>query len=260
MCGIYGVLSLDGALRQDSGVLSRMGAAMVHRGPDDHGSFIEPPMLLGMRRLSIIDVAGGHQPLRNEDGSVVTVCNGEIYNFRELRSELEAAGHRLTTHSDCEVVAHLYEEHGEAFLQRLEGMFALALWDRPRRRLILARDPLGIKPLYYRLGDGEIAFASEAKSLFQVPGIEPQLDQDSLTQYLAFGYVCAPRSLFAGVRKLPRGTALLAQDGRVKEWSYRQRPAQVDTAPTEEQWVESIRAEIERSVRAQMVSDVPIGA
>jgi asparagine synthase (glutamine-hydrolysing) len=260
MCGIYGILSLEGAQRRDPRILTRMGDAIVHRGPDDEGAFSDGPLHLGMRRLSIIDVSGGHQPLTNEDGSIVVVCNGEIYNFKTLRRALTAEGHRFATQSDCEVIVHLYEAYGDAFLSRLEGMFALALWDRRRRRLLIARDPLGIKPLYYRVGAGELIFASEAKALFQVPGIAPAIDEGSLAQYLAFGYVCAPRSLFAGISKLSPGTALVAEGGRIKEWRYWELPPECDGGPSEGDWVEALRAELERSVRAQMVSDVPIGA
>ena len=170
MCGIYGILALDGTRRHDATVLARMGDAIVHRGPDDSGAFSDAELLLGMRRLSIIDVAGGHQPISSEDGQVVAVCNGEIYNFRELRRELEAAGHRFATHSDSEVAVHAYEQYGDAFLDKLDGMFGLALWDRRRRRLIVARDAIGIKPIYYRLDGRELMFASEAKALLAVPG------------------------------------------------------------------------------------------
>src|SRR5262245_55636326 len=208
MCGIYGILALSGPQQHDPSVLSRMGNAIVHRGPDDEGSFSDGPMLLGMRRLSIIDVAGGHQPITNEDGTVVVVCNGEIYNYRELRAELERAGHRFATHSDTEVIAHLYEERGDAFLDALEGMFGLAVWDRTRGRLIVARDPLGIKPIYYRLTQRELVFGSEAKSIMRVPGVAARLDPSALSQYLAFGYVSAPASIFSELRKLPPGTAL----------------------------------------------------
>lgn len=260
MCGIYGVLTLGGARRFDRGVLAQMGRAMVHRGPDDEGSHVDGELLLGMRRLSIIDVSGGHQPIASEDGNVVAVCNGEIYNFRRLRELLERAGHRFATHSDSEVIVHLYEERGDAFLEELEGMFALALWDRRRRRLLLARDPLGIKPLYYSQSQGYLAFASEAKSLFVLPHLRARLDPAALAQYLASGYVCAPASLFEDVRKLMPGEALAVEGGTVASRRFWRVPAEVDESPSESQWVEAIRGELERAVRDQMVSDVPIGA
>ena len=260
MCGIYGILSLDGQRRHEPAVLARMGDAIVHRGPDDSGAYSDGDLLLGMRRLSIIDVAGGHQPIASEDGQVVAVCNGEIYNFRELRRDLEAAGHRFATHSDSETAVHAYEEYGDAFLNKLDGMFGLALWDRRRRRLIVARDAIGIKPVYYRLDGRELMFASEAKALLAVPGVTARLDQAALAQYLSVGYVCAPNAIFEGMRKLEPGTALIAESGRVHKHRYYRLPAAIDTTRSEDQWVEAVRAELERSVRDQMVSDVPIGA
>ena len=260
MCGIYGILALDGTRRHDTAVLARMGDAIVHRGPDDSGAISDAELLLGMRRLSIIDVAGGHQPISSEDGQVVVVCNGEIYNFRQLRRELEAAGHRFATHSDSEVAVHAYEQHGDAFLDKLDGMFGLALWDRRRRRLIVARDAIGIKPIYYRLDGRELMFASEAKALLAVPGVPTRLDQAALAQYLSVGYVAAPNAIFEGMSKLEPGTALIAEDGQVRKHRYYRLPAQIDGSRSEQQWVEAVRAELERSVRDQMVSDVPIGA
>ena len=260
MCGIYGILALDGTRRHDTAVLARMGDAIVHRGPDDSGAISDAGLLLGMRRLSIIDVAGGHQPISSEDGQVVVVCNGEIYNFRQLRRELEAAGHRFATHSDSEVAVHAYEQHGDAFLDKLDGMFGLALWDRRRRRLIVARDAIGIKPIYYRLDGRELMFASEAKALLAVPGVPTRLDQAALAQYLSVGYVAAPNAIFEGMSKLEPGTALIAEDGQVRKHRYYRLPAQIDGSRSEQQWVEAVRAELERSVRDQMVSDVPIGA
>ena len=260
MCGIYGILALDGTRRRDPSVLARMGDAIVHRGPDDSGAFVEGELLLGMRRLSIIDVAGGHQPIASEDGQIVVVCNGEIYNFRELRRELEAAGHRFATKSDSEVAVHAYEQYGDAFLGKLDGMFGLALWDRRRRRLIVARDAIGIKPIYYRLDARELIFASEAKAMLAVPGVVARLDPGALAQYLSVGYVCAPNAIFEGMRKLEPGTALIAEGGRVRKHRYYRLPATIDGTRTEDQWIEAVRAELERSVRDQMVSDVPIGA
>jgi len=260
MCGIYGIISLDGPARRPPDVLARMGDAMVHRGPDDSGSFVDGELLLGMRRLSIIDVAGGHQPIASEDGQTVVVCNGEIYNFRELRRELEAAGHLFATHSDTEVAVHAYEQYGDAFLDKLDGMFGLALWDRRRRRLIVARDAIGIKPIYYREDAHELIFASEAKTILAVPGVQAQLDVEALAQYLSVGYVCAPNSMFAGIRKLEPGTALIVESGKVTRRRYYRLPGAIDTTRTESQWIEAVRAELERAVRDQMVSDVPIGA
>jgi len=260
MCGIYGILTLGGTRRNEPDVLRRMGDAVVHRGPDDSGALADGDLLLGMRRLSIIDVAGGHQPIASEDGQVVAVCNGEIYNFRELRRALEAAGHRFSTHSDSEVVVHGYEEYGDAFLSKLDGMFGLALWDRRRRRLMVARDAIGIKPVYYRLDARELVFASEAKAILAVPGVTARIDAAALAQYLSVGYVCAPNAIFEGMRKLEPGTALIAEDGQVRKHRYYHLPAEIDCTRSDGQWIEAVRAEIERSVSDQMVSDVPIGA
>ena len=261
MCGIYGILGIGEPVRHDASVLNRMGASIVHRGPDDQGAYRDPQILLGMRRLSIIDGSGGHQPISNEDGSVVVVCNGEIYNFRELRTQLERAGHRFATRSDTEVIVHLYEQEGYRFLERLDGMFGLALWDRTRRRLIVARDPLGIKPMYYRQTAHELAFASEAKALLAIPGVRAQINPDALTQYLALGYVSEPQSMFGGLNKLAPGTALLVEEnGRCEQRRFWRLDPGIDTAETAESWSERLRAELERSVRDQMVSDVPIGA
>jgi len=260
MCGIYGILALTGGRRRPEETLDRMGDSIVHRGPDDSGHYVDGDLLLGMRRLSIIDVEGGHQPIASEDGQVVAVCNGEIYNFRSLRRELEDLGHRFATHSDSEVVVHGYEEWGDGFLRRLEGMFGLAVWDRRRRRLLVARDAFGIKPVYYRLTPEELMFGSEAKAILAVPGVEARLDTDSLAQYLSVGYVCAPNAIFAGMRKLEPGCALIAQDGRIENLRYYRLPAAIDDGRSEEQWLEALRAELERAVHEQMVSDVPIGA
>lgn len=260
MCGIYGILGLHGPARTDPAVLAGMGEAIRHRGPDDCGAYADDHVRLGMRRLSIIDVAGGHQPIASEDGNVIVVCNGEIYNFRELRPALERAGHRFSTGSDVEVIVHLYEEYGDAFLTRLDGMFGLALWDRRRRRLILARDPLGIKPLYFgTLGD-ELVFASEAKALVNLPGFCGELDLDALNEYLTLGYVSAPRSMFRRLGKLAPGTALVVEDGQQMLRRYWELPQTQDDSRSEADWIDHLRQELERSVRAQMVSDVPIGA
>jgi asparagine synthase (glutamine-hydrolysing) len=260
MCGIYGILGLKGPVPYEAGLLDQMGGAIAHRGPDDQGAYVDSHLLLGMRRLSIIDVAGGHQPIANEDGTLVVVCNGEIYNYRELRRELQARGHRFSTQSDTEVIVHLYEEVGDRFLEKIEGMFGLALWDRVKRRLIVARDALGIKPIYYRASESALVFASEAKALWAVPGIAARLDPAALSQYLAIGYVCAPRSMFADIRKLEPGSALIASEGRVSVRRFWRLPQDVDHSMSESQAIESVRAGLERAVRDQMVSDVPIGA
>ena len=207
MCGICGIVSLNGAKIEGS-VLESMNETLVHRGPDSGGSFVDGAVGLAARRLAIIDLAGGDQPIANEDGSITVVQNGEIYNYRELRAELERrGGHRFSTRSDTEVLVHLYEEHGPDFVQRLRGMFAIALWDERNRRLVVARDRFGIKPLYYRLQDDSVSFASELKALLRIPGFSREVDLDALDAFLAFGFVPAPLTIFRDARKqevLPR--------------------------------------------------------
>ncbi|HKW81417.1 MAG TPA: asparagine synthase (glutamine-hydrolyzing) [Casimicrobiaceae bacterium] len=259
MCGIYGLLQLDGA-PAPADVLRGMARRTVHRGPDDEGSHADGPLAFGMRRLSIIDVAGGHQPLANEDGTLWLVANGEIYNYRALRDQLSAQGHRFRTASDCETILHLYEQHGDAFVERLNGMFAFALWDAPRRRLVLGRDRLGVKPLYLANDGRRLVFASEAKAILALPGIKSELDPAALSSYLALGYVPAPQSMFRNIRKLPPASLLIAEDGRTVERTYWQVPAQVDAGPSEREWIDRVRDRLESSVTMQMVSDVPIGA
>jgi asparagine synthase (glutamine-hydrolysing) len=259
MCGIFGVLQLDGS-GVDRAALKAMAQATVHRGPDDEGFHLAGACGFGMRRLSIIDVAGGHQPLSNGDGSLTLVCNGEIYNFRELRRELEGLGHRFVTGSDSEVVVHGYAEWGDEVVQRLNGMFGFALWDERRKRLLLGRDRMGIKPLYVHRDARRIAFASEAKALLTLPGVSARLNYDGLLSYLNLGYVPAPESLFAGISKLPPATLLTIENGRVDERRYWRIPAATDQGLDEREWIERARAQLAESVRMQMVSDVPIGA
>lgn len=259
MCGIHGILHLDGR-PADPALLAPMGRVTRHRGPDDAGVHVDGPCALGMCRLSIIDLAGGHQPLSNADRSLWVVCNGEIYNFRELRAELEARGHRFRTGSDCETIVHLYAEYGDELVQHLNGMFAFALWDAERRRLLLGRDRLGIKPLYLQVDGNRLAFASEAKALLALPGARAAIDPAALASYLDLGYVPAPQSLFQGISKLPPATVLVAENGRVEQRRYWRVPPAVDPGRGEADWIEAVRARIDESVRMQMVSDVPIGA
>jgi asparagine synthase (glutamine-hydrolysing) len=205
-------------------------------------------------------VAGGHQPLFNADGTLALVCNGEIYNFRELRRELEALGHRFLTRSDSEVILHGYAQHGEGFIGRLNGMFAFALWDARRRRLLIARDRLGIKPIYLYRDEHQFAFASEAKALVGLPGVPREIDRTGLHSYLNLGYVPAPYSIFRGITKLPPASTLVYEAGRANERRYWHIPQTTDRKVDEAEWTERIRARLEESVRMQMVSDVPIGA
>ncbi|HVO87702.1 MAG TPA: asparagine synthase (glutamine-hydrolyzing) [Casimicrobiaceae bacterium] len=259
MCGIHGYLRFDGGAAERA-PLDAMGAVTVHRGPDDAGMHLDGPCAIGMRRLSIIDVAGGHQPLCSADGKLWLVCNGEIYNYRELRAELIARGHRFATHSDCEVILPLYREMGDAFVQRLNGMFGFALWDAERKRLLVGRDRLGIKPIYTLQDGARFAFASEAKALLALPGVTAALNEDALAGYLHLGYVCAPDSLLRGIRKLPPATLLAVENGKVTEQRYWRVSGAIDSTRDSEDWIAAVRARLEESVRMQMVSDVPIGA
>jgi len=234
--------------------LRAMSATLVHRGPDSDGELLDGPVGLTARRLSIIDLEGGDQPIANEDGTVHVVQNGELYNFRELRAELEQAGHRFSTRSDTEVLVHLYEEHGEGFAQRLRGMFAVAIWDSRRRRLVVARDRFGIKPLYYRDESGELMFASELRALPR-----GEVDPDALEAFLAFNSVPAPFSIFAGTHKLPAGHLLVWQDGETRVERYaRTVPGEVRDEDSAE-LAEELRARLRDSVRAHLIADVPVG-
>ncbi len=259
MCGIHGLIHLDGAPVQ-SRWLTAMGDVTAHRGPDDEGQHIDGECGIAMRRLSIIDLSGGHQPISTADGQLTIVCNGEIYNYRELRAELQAMGHRFKTGSDSEVLLHGYAAWGDDVVPRLNGMFDFALWDARRRRLLIGRDRIGVKPLYVAQTGQRLAFATEAKALLQLPGMRTTLDRSALADYLHLGYVAAPRSIFEGIRKLPPATLLSVENGQVREWRWWRMPEHIDHQSTESQWVERIRDGIDRAVRMQMVSDVPIGA
>ncbi|WP_291991195.1 asparagine synthase (glutamine-hydrolyzing) [Candidatus Accumulibacter sp. ACC007] len=259
MCGIHGIYRFDG-LSVEPRMLSSMGDRIRHRGPDDEGSHVDGPCGIGMRRLSIIDLAGGHQPLSNADGTLWLVCNGEIYNFRELRSELQGKGYRFKTGSDSEVLLHLYDAEGDDFVLRLNGMFDFALWDARRRRLLIGRDRLGVKPLYVLQDWQRLAFASEAKALLALPGVSAELNREVVADYLHLGYVAAPGCIFKGIRKLPPATLLAVEDGEVREWRYWRLPEQIVSGLSESQWIERVQVQLDESVRMQMVSDVPIGA
>src|SRR4051794_23467495 len=232
-----------------------MSATLRHRGPDSEGTFVEGGVGLAARRLAIIDVEGGDQPISSEDGGCTVVQNGEIYNFASLRLELERAGHRFRTRSDTEVLVHGYEEWGLAFAERLRGMFAVALWDSPRQRLVLARDRFGIKPLYYRDAGGELAFASELDAL-----PTGEVDLDALEAFLAFNSIPAPLSIFREIRKLPPGHVLVWEQGRATLERYaRPGPLAPRVGEDEAELVEECRARLRDSVRAHLVSDVPVG-
>jgi asparagine synthase (glutamine-hydrolysing) len=255
VCGICGIATTRG--RADVESLRAMSDLLVHRGPDSGGEHVDGGTALAARRLSIIDLAHGDQPIANEDGSCVVVQNGEIYNYPELRRELERAGHELRTRCDTEALVHLYEQHGLGFAERLRGMFAVAIWDAQRRRLVLARDPYGIKPLYYRHVGDELRFASELRALPR-----GEIDPDALEAFLAFNSIPAPHSIFRDVRKLPAGHILVWEDGTASLERYaRPGPAGADEVRTgdEAELAEELRARLRDSVRAHLLSDVPVG-
>jgi asparagine synthase (glutamine-hydrolysing) len=262
MCGIAGMILADRQRPVDPVVLAGMGDAIAHRGPDAEGYWIEPGVGLAHRRLSIIDLAGGDQPVANEDGSVQVVFNGEIYNYQSLRRELQAKGHQLRTHSDTEVLVHLYEEHGPELATRLRGMFAFALWDRAARKLLLARDRLGIKPLYiYRDGE-KLLFASEPKAILAYPGFGRSVDPAALEDYLALGMVSGTRSIFRGIRQLAPGHTLVLQAERLdaaprRYWQLR---LEADETRSADDWQEEIQAKLQETVRLHLLADVPVGA
>jgi asparagine synthase (glutamine-hydrolysing) len=256
MCGICGIASTAGP--PDPGRLAAMSDLLVHRGPDSAGEYLDGPVALAARRLSIVDLVGGDQPIANEDGSCVVVQNGEIYNAPELRRELVRAGHRFRTHCDTEVIVHLYEEHGPGFADRLRGMFAAAVWDARRRRLVLARDRYGIKPLYYRAVGDELAFASELRSLPR-----GEIDLDALECFLAFNSIPAPYSIFREIRKLPAGYLLVWEESGALAVERYARPGPVpidDLLEGDEgELAEELRARLRDSVRAHLLADVQVG-
>jgi asparagine synthase (glutamine-hydrolysing) len=252
MCGICGLLGSDAP---DPGLVEGMNAAIVHRGPDHGAVAAFDRCVLGYRRLSVIDLQTGDQPVASEDGSVLAVFNGELYNFRELRHELETHGHAIRGTGDSPLIPHAYEEWGPAFVERLEGMFAIALWDRARERLVLARDRLGKKPLLYaELPGGTLAFASETKALLTLPALPRELDLEQIDAYLALQYV--PRSGLRAVQKVPPGSYVVAENGALRTTRYwSPRPAHGDG-----DWVTRVREEVEAAVRRRLVADVPLGA
>lgn len=260
MCGIVGICYLDPERRAGEAGVKRMADRIVHRGPDDSGYHVEGNVALGMRRLSIIDIGGGHQPMYSPDGRLVIVFNGEMFNFREERSALERGGHVFATGSDTEVVLHLYAQYGLAFTEHLNGMFALAILDRQDRTLIIVRDRIGIKPLYYYADAEVLAFASEIKALLALPQVTARLDPDGLTAYLRYGYTPAPYTLFRGVRKLPAARTLVLRQGALAEREY-WRPSYRDKwRDCEDALKERLSSILADAVRLQMVADVPIGA
>jgi asparagine synthase (glutamine-hydrolysing) len=261
MCGICGIFFQDRDWRVKADVLAGMNERIVHRGPDDSGFFVEENVGLAMRRLSIIDVKTGHQPLANENQDVWIVYNGEIYNHAELRAGLEARGHRYRTRSDTETIVHLYEEYGHDCVRHLRGMFAFAIWDRRKRVLFAARDRLGIKPFYYRWDGRTFLFGSEIKTILAYPGVEAEFNRGTLAEYLAFGYITGTDTMFAGIRKLMPGHTLeLTEQGEPRIERYWDLTTEVDQEPhPREHYVKTYRELLEGAVSSHLMSDVPVG-
>ncbi len=264
MCGIAGFFHYDAARAGQAvaslDVLRGMTDVITHRGPDDSGHVVDRGMALGMRRLSIIDLGTGQQPIHNEDRSIVVVCNGEIYNFRELRAPLAARGHRFTTTGDIEPLVHLYEDVAAELPRHLRGMFAIALWDSRRRRLLLARDRLGVKPLYYADTGGTLVFGSEVKAVLRHPSVRREVDAHTLHHYLSLNYVPAPLSMIRGVRQLGPGELLLCDADGVRVEPYWDLHFKPEGGVSEEEWARRVRDKLDEATRIRLVSDVPFGA
>lgn len=258
MCGICGklILNSDGQVSPD--LVKQMSDTIVHRGPDDFGAYVSGPVGFGFRRLSIIDLSGGHQPLCNEDESVWIIFNGEIYNYQELRQFLIGRGHRFRTNSDTETIVHLYEEFGEACVEKLRGMFGFAIWDSRTRSLLLARDRVGIKPLYFSLNEESLTFGSEIKAILADPTVKPDMDVSMLDRFLVFGYVPGEETLFKNIRKLPPGHLMSVRNGKVsikQYWDFSFNEDPISEQEAEQRLIESL----EESVKLHMISDVPVG-
>jgi asparagine synthase (glutamine-hydrolysing) len=259
MCGICGVYNFGTGEPADPVALKRATDAMAHRGPDDEGFYLDGVLGLGNRRLSIIDLPGGHQPIANEDESVWITFNGEIYNYRDLRPDLLARGHQFRTNSDTETILHLYEEYDLKCLDHLRGMFAFAIWDSRKRRLFLARDRLGVKPLFYRLDPGRLAFASELRTLRELLPRAPEIDPQSVYDFFGFRYIPAPRTFYHGVEKLLPGHFLVAEPGGAHSQAYWDIPPEEETAKPAKEIAAEIVEQLRESVRLRLIADVPLG-
>lgn len=259
MCGIVGMLDMQGR-SVDRAWIDAMNDSIVHRGPDDSGVYAKGPIAIGMRRLSIIDVAGGHQPVYNEDQSVWAVFNGEIYNHLELRADLESKGHRFYTKSDSETLVHLYEQYGVEGVSRLRGMFAYALWDEQAERLLLVRDRVGIKPLYYSTQNGRLSFASELKAFGRLPWFSSSINPAAVERFLAYMYIPGPETVYRDVVELPPAHLLIHEKGRISIRRYWTLQYRSDESLSADQWAERLLAQFRDSVKSHLISDVPLGA
>lgn len=260
MCGICGIFEFDRQQPVEESLLRRMSDAIRHRGPDDSGFYAAPGIGFGFRRLSIIDVAGGHQPIPNEDESIWVMLNGEIYNYPELHRDLVGRGHRFRTRSDTETIVHLYEEYGEDCFRRLRGMFAIALWDSRERKLLLARDRVGKKPLYYAAGRDRIVFGSELKAILAAGNVPARIDPCALADYFSLGYVPAPKTIYRAARKLRPGHYLVASARGIREVQYWDLSFAEVENHSEAEWCERLRHELCEATRVRLMSEVPLGA
>jgi asparagine synthase (glutamine-hydrolysing) len=259
MCGICGIFNFGTREPVDEAALKRATDRMVHRGPDDEGFYLDAELGLGNRRLSIIDLPGGHQPLSNEDGTIWITFNGEIYNYRELRPGLESRGHRFRTSTDTEAILHLYEDYELDCVDHLRGMFAFALWDSRRRRLLLARDRMGIKPLFYRLEPGRLVFASELRALRELAKAPFEIDPQSVYDFFGFRYVPAPQTFYRGVEKLLPGHRMVADANGTRKSIYWDVPGEEEKSGRAEDWAEAVIDLLRESVRLRLIADVPLG-
>ena len=260
MCGITGQFNFIRRDPVDPDTIRRMTTTIVHRGPDDEGYFVSDGVGLGVRRLSIIDLAGGHQPMSDAEETVWVAFNGEIYNFKELRVELEQHGHQFRTKSDTEVIIHGYKEWGTEVLNRLNGMFGLAIWDARKERLIVARDAMGIKLIYYRIDNGRLTFGSEIRPILTADGSKPDVDPVALNLFLRFRYTPSPLTIFKGIRKLAPGTMLIAENGQCREerW-YNYRPEPFESPRSEAEATEELLDLYRAAIKRHLLSDVPVG-
>src|SRR6185312_1868125 len=260
MCGICGIYEPKRETEIPCSVLKPMADTIYHRGPDDEGFYSAPGVGLAHRRLSIIDLEGGHQPLANEDESIWIVFNGEVYNFEELNRRYLSSGHTFRTRSDTETIVHLYEELGEKVFAELRGMFAIALWDGRRKRMLLARDRIGKKPLFYSWDGKRLVFGSEIKALWPAGGISQEMDPQALSDYFSYQYVPAPKTIYRDVRKLRPGHYLVIEGSNLREVPYWDISFAQTKQLSENEWCEAFLAEYRTAIKSRLVSDVPLGA
>src|SRR2546429_3493406 len=260
MCGIAGQFNFQRREPVDRETIEQMAGSIAHRGPDDEGFFVAGPVGLGFRRLSIIDLAGGHQPMSDAEGTVWVIFNGEIYNYRELRAELQSKGHQFRTNSDTEVIVHGYKEWGTEVFNHLNGMFGLAIWDVQKERLILARDAMGIKLIYYKIDNGVLTFGSEIRAILAAQKSQPDVDPMALNLFLRFRYTPSPLTVFQGIRKLAPGTMLIAEKGKCRElrW-YNYTPVPFSDRKDEKEAAEELLELYRGGVKRHLLSDVPVG-